>query len=242
MSEEPASYGIQKPRTPLSSSENNFDREKIELLIDKKIAEAKLDVSEKRQRHLITIGATLVTIVGLALPIATAYINTDRVDKAIVELESRFQEVIGRQSFKPAIECLVNDEPIAGSTLSEDHSQIEPSVIVIRNSGQASAKIRIVIFIKAPEDSLNVICHAYGIDGSPTVINVWQNSRSSSPGYDGAYEYYLGTELEPSDSIPIDIRFSAQQTYLRRLVPAMIRIFYGEPEPRDYRFNILIKG
>lgn len=68
-----------------------MDDKELENLIDKKVAEAKLDVAEKRLNYVLIIGGGLVGLFGILFPLLTASANTDKIDSAISRMDSRLE-------------------------------------------------------------------------------------------------------------------------------------------------------
>ena len=64
-----------------------MDKSKIELLVDKKVAEAKLEVTEKRLHYLIGIAGAMLAIFGVFFPFWTTNRASDKVDTALSQMK-----------------------------------------------------------------------------------------------------------------------------------------------------------
>lgn len=73
----------------------------IKLLIDNKVAEAKLEAAEKRLQTMSVISGILLTIFGIALPIFITIdsrnTSKERVESAIATMENNFNEIKNKQ-------------------------------------------------------------------------------------------------------------------------------------------------
>jgi hypothetical protein len=72
----------------------------IELLIDKKISDAKLLAAEKRIGFTLAIGATLLTVFGIIIPLLLVFQSSSRVDSAIQRMEDRLTQLTDKLSSK----------------------------------------------------------------------------------------------------------------------------------------------
>ena len=71
----------------MSHENHNLDMQNIELLIDKKIADAKLEVSEKRFNFVLKVAAAMFALFGFLLPYYSASQNDKKVDTAIEKMK-----------------------------------------------------------------------------------------------------------------------------------------------------------
>ena len=193
----------------------------IEQLIDKKIAEAKLEVSEKRLRFLITLGGAGLIIFGIILPIFLTINSTSR-------LESQFKELAGTQLRRPMVECFSN-----GANLNDLTFDIpiytEKHFIEVKNTGDAIANgVRLLLFID------------YHMEVEPISNGTgWRRlSFVEEPNYKYAFEFPYSIDfLDPKESkpIPLSIWTSEKNT---GAMQAYLKVYYGQPEPTTYRFRI----
>jgi len=73
---------------------------KIELLIDKKISDAKLVATEKRLGFTLAIGAALLTVFGIIIPLLVVFQSSNKVDSAIQRMEERLTQITDKLSSK----------------------------------------------------------------------------------------------------------------------------------------------
>lgn len=72
----------------------------VELLIDKKISDAKLLSAEKRLGFTLAIGATLLTVFGIIIPLLLVFQSSNKVDSAIQRMEDRLTQLTDKLSNK----------------------------------------------------------------------------------------------------------------------------------------------
>ncbi|HLO59816.1 MAG TPA: hypothetical protein VK179_13795 [Bacteroidales bacterium] len=63
-----------------------MDKSEIELLIDNKVKDAKLDIADKRFNHLSLIVTILLVVMGIGIPIWQSYNSSERIDKALEDM------------------------------------------------------------------------------------------------------------------------------------------------------------
>jgi hypothetical protein len=269
-----------------------MDDKEIELLIEKKVAEAKLEVTEKRFHYLIWIAGAMLAIFGAILPFwmtnrssdkvdsalsqmkqdmkyssqdlrtdtrtsseqldkAIQSIRSDlraeidgqsrnfgsvseKVDKEIQRMQTQFKELAGTQLRKPALECLSGGSSLEGKTLniSPAHENI---VIDIKNTGDAPAKtIRIRLYT-------NIISEGRYLTGNNTRWFVLPSS--DEPNYKYAFETQ-SFPLDPKDLLTVDFNLVLSEYHNIKPdnYPALVKLFYEQPEPRKYFFSINISG
>ncbi|MFH1216486.1 MAG: hypothetical protein V1706_08290 [Pseudomonadota bacterium] len=151
--------------------------DKIELLIDKKIAEAKLVVAEKRLNYLLALGVAFLAIFGTFIPLFLTQQSTNRADSAIEKMERKFEELAGKQLRKPVIACFVDGKPLANSIVHFD-SLHRTKDIVIKNIGNADTDyIKVKLYIKNNS--------SYFSDKCTDSLN-WKVIESDNPKYNSA--------------------------------------------------------
>jgi hypothetical protein len=64
-----------------------MDKNDIELLVDKKVAEAKLDVTEKRLKFVIGIAGAMLAFFGVLVPLWQTNKASDKVDSALTQMK-----------------------------------------------------------------------------------------------------------------------------------------------------------
>jgi hypothetical protein len=79
---------MEKEENRTNVQQPNEDQ-RFELLIEKKISDAKLDISEKRLRFVITLGTVALAILGVAVPLLVTLHSSNRVDTTVQRIEDR---------------------------------------------------------------------------------------------------------------------------------------------------------
>jgi len=208
-----------------------MEKKEIEELIEKKVLEAKLQASETRLQLVLWLGAILITLLGVVVPIWQTNTSTEKVDKAIEAMENRFKELAGTQLQRPELECYINSNKLEGSVLSFTPDQSR--ILELRNLGDGPArniKIRLYINDKQKLDD-------YGIQYD------WQFLElNDEPEFSKAFEFRQSIDyLDPKNSIPL--QFGIQTLKGEPLqTSALLKIYYGQPEPKKVLFSVDVKS
>ena len=114
-----------------------MDDKEIELLIEKKVAEAKLEVTEKRLHYLIGIAGAMLAIFGVVLPFWTTNRASDKVDNALSQM---------KQDMKSSSQDLRTDSRSSSEQLDKAIQSIRTDVRAemdnqSRNFGSVSEKV-----------------------------------------------------------------------------------------------------
>lgn len=269
-----------------------MDAKEIELLIEKKVAEAKLEVTEKRFHYLIWIAGAMLAIFGVVLPFWTTNRASDRVDNALSQMKQdmksssqdlrtdsrssseqldkaiqairmdvraemdsqsrnfeivsgkvdkeiqrmqiQFKELAGTQLRKPMLECLSGGLSLEGKVLKVSPSH-ENIVINVKNTGDAPAKtIRLRLYT-------DLISESRYLGGDSTKWFVLPSS--DEPSYKYAFETHVSS-IDPKDVLAVDFSLILSEYHNIKPgnYPALIKMFYEQPEPRKYLFTINISG
>lgn len=267
-----------------------MNENEINELINKRITEAKLEVTEKRLNFLMWLAGAALAIFGVAFPLWQSNRSADKVDTALIQMrqenektsevirsESRtsseslarampeirsdlradldaqsqrqniiankvdiaiqdmrreFKELAGTQLRKPNLECFSDGLSLDGKIIQVLPTQ-ENVRLTIKNHGDAPAKaVRIRFYT-------NIVTSGH-LRGDYTQWN--EVSSFDEPGYKYAFESQARS-LDPKEILPIDLflilsEYSGVKT---GDYPALIKIFYEQPEPRRYAFTIKIK-
>lgn len=217
------------------SINRNLDDEGIEILIDKKIAEAKVIIAEKRLNFVLAIGAAFLTIFGIFIPIFLSQQSENRVDAAIEKMESKFNELAGKQLRKAKIACYVE-----GENLTNNIVRIGPDVdsfksIMIKNIGDGAAEnVTMRLYINSENDNLSSIL--FFEDFRPVSFN-------DRPEFKWSYRNYENPFVLPAqDSFLSKLRLIGPNMAEGDIqATAILQIFYGEPTPQEMPFTIEIK-
>jgi len=252
-----------------------------------KLAEVKLEVTEKRLHFVLWFGGALVAVFGVLLPLLWTQRSADRVDSAIQEMRNnlnaymkmtqeqdnmtaqrvdrqiekieekfdamaekqqkqidqsivamnqKFDELSGLQLRKPVLECFVNGGKLHGAavTLSmRDINGVIYGTFDVYNSGDAPAK-NVQIRLYADLDISSAMLEGHYSD--------WvQMEIKDETNYARAYRYESIIEsIEPKDkehlfiaAYPNDLKSPSYK--------ALLKIFYGQPDPKMCLFRVEIK-
>jgi hypothetical protein len=81
---------------------NKMEQKEVELFVEKKIAEAKLEVSEKRNQFLLWFFGIMLTVVGVAIPLLLSNRSAEKVDEELSKMKSETKEIFLSQEKKIA--------------------------------------------------------------------------------------------------------------------------------------------
>lgn len=210
--------------------QSHLEKENTRLLIEKKALETKLEVSETRLRFILVFGAAFLTFFGAVLPMWLTNRSADKVDRAIDRMEARFEKLAGHQLRKPDIECYLEGKGLGGSVL-EIRELDDKSFIQVKNTGDRIASTLQVALLTKKDVGLY-------IGGN---FGAW--AVSDVPGFDYVYRYRAAEHgvglmpLNPGDFAQIEFR--PRTSAIPQLeTEAILKIYYGEPEPKIFRFTI----
>lgn len=209
---------------------NTEDRQEVE----KMILEAKLETAETRLKIFFTVAGALLGVFGILLPLFLAFNSSSqidqsiaRVDRAIEKMEQSFKELAGTQLRRPEIECYFNGQSLTDAILNLN--QHEKVAFEIKNKGDAPVThIKLHLYIAEEK----------GVDDNAIGWN-WQYSEfSDEPDYSRLFVFFpFGSYLDPQNSLPVE--FSVQTLdALEWESKALLKIYYGQPEPEIYLFRI----
>ena len=217
----------------MNENENGITHNKVEALIDKKILEAKLVITEKRLQYFLVLGAALFAIFALILPMYLTYQSTEKVDKAIEKFERRFEELAGKQVLKPEIDCLINGKSLENTVLIFDKQNNSRSFL-IRNEGAGVA-----IFVRI---RLYLDCRDKDLERDFANTSWFYADFNDKPGFKYMLELNQTYDhIAPKDAVSVDLRI--RNLHIRNAdieSPALLVIFYGEPEPKEIPFTFKI--
>jgi hypothetical protein len=228
-----------KSQLPNNDSSTPYKQERqtnmteISTLIDSKIETAKLVICEKRFNYLLSLSGAALAIFGIFLPFYLAYQNSERVDKSIERMDNNFKELEGRQMRKPALSCFVDGKILEESTIIFSRNN-KNKIIEIKNTGDWTASdFKCYLYIKMPR----------GVSLGQRFLYDWEPIENN----DESLAYDLKMEL----LIPNDYKLPAKDLFHIKLEPnfnninngdiqvsVLLKIFYGESEPKNIPFYI----
>lgn len=232
------------------SNKINLDGQSIKLLIDKKIADAKVMIAEKRLNFVLAIGAAFLTIFGIIIPMYLSQQSEERVDKAIEKMEAKFNELAGKQLTKPEIAFSIDGQNLLNNVVRFDSDVIMTKTIVIKNVGDGTAEyISMRLYLTSEDDQLVQIWPVgnfrFGDDNeNPRLFfdDFRFGGVNDKPEFKWFYRYDRKTFILPAkDSFSTEF-FLVNHHLIKHdtKATAIIKIFYGEPTPIEVPFTIEI--
>jgi len=208
-----------------------MEREEVERIVSEKINHIGLQYAEKRLNFLLWFGGALLGLFGVILPMWLTSSSTERVDKEILSMEKRFEELAGKQLRRPLIECSYENKSLEGQVvdLSVDASHSTP--IIIRNVGDGPTPymdFRLYLALDEPMPNLSIS---------------WWNPLEfcDEPGYTRAFDYTSSAQrLHPKGSFGLKLGQwgSAKKGSSAQ---ALLKVYYGEQEPRIVKWSVKFK-
>ena len=212
------------------STENQVElnKKRVEEIIDKKILEAKILITEKRLNYFLVIAGGLFIIFGLIIPLYLAAQSTYKVDNAIEKMENSFKDLAGKQLRNPDLDCYVEGKRLENSTLIIDNNRsIDTYRFEIRNIGDGVAReVLYRLYLKGKNEwkSFSGNFHLIEINDEPGFSQVFE--------WDNFFLF-----IPPQGSKIFDIPIRSKNLKDEEKVEAMLKIFYGEPEPVKIKFT-----
>jgi hypothetical protein len=157
------------------------------------------------------------------------------VDKTLKQIKSDVSEVIGKQLRKPDLILTYNNKDVEGSELLPS-AQTSLIMLALRNIGDAKAEnIKLRLYL----DTMQTITGFGGEDGSFWIC--YTEPSSDEPGYHVYLERNVPIlKVDPKDFALVSIQLD-QSWFGRNQVKALLKVSYGEPEPKKYHFTIRFK-
>jgi len=209
-----------------------MQRDDIEKIISEKINQSELKNAESRLHFVLWFGGAFLAIFGVITPIYMTSSSTDRVDKSIESMERRFEELVGKQLRRPIIECLYQNTKLEGQLVDCSHQEHKAiSGIVIQNKGDGIAWITDIYLYLKFEKSPNEFSMTW-----------WDNlDHIDEPGFERAFKYaHTINNMHPQEPVSLKIGQWARVEKDQK-VKALLKIYYGEPEPLRINWSINIK-
>ena len=215
--------------------QETISKKEVEDLIDRKILESKLIITEKRLQYFLVLGAALFAIFGIIFPMYLTSQSTDKVEKAIEKMENRFDELAGSQILKPEIDCFVDGKRLENTILLFDKTH-RYRTVQIRNEGAGIAKfVRMRLYLDIRDKDL--------VNDFGQTAWVYANFNDK-PGFKYMLEQKQTYDyIAAKDSITAGFWVHNPHTREKDVESsALLVIFYGEPEPREINFTFKINS
>lgn len=216
-----------------------MDKEEVEIIVSDRISHARLELAEKRLNFLLwfggTVGGAVLVIFGIILPIWLTGSSTQRIDNAIESMERRFEELVGKQLRRPLIECSYQNKSLEGQSVDcivGESNSIFP--IIVRNVGDGSTNLLYCRLYLASDE----------LPSNNFSISWWHllPDCDESPEYTLAYDYVDNGNFLLHPQMPFPLRPGQWKGFKKgSSAKALLKVYYGEPEPRRVKFSINFK-
>jgi len=245
--------------------ENLIDKKLKEKFRRRSIIEAELQITEKRLQTVLA----LFVVFGILLPIYITYTAKSDVNEAIKNMKEEFSRLAATQLRKPIIDCTVNGRSLRGSLVTLVNGAFSFQYFELKNIGDAPANnIRVRLLFGANEkisrsqqasvwitrDDLikdepafpNVLYYKYFESPSPR-IKLQPGAFGAGGGGTEPYGEIL-EKLDPTESIRIFVHdlhnyfLELQSAKGDFYVPAILKVYYGQPEPTTIHFTLVVKS
>ena len=243
----------EKNQNPTGSAVANA----VEALIERKVLEAKLAMTESRVDLLVKAMGFVTVVFGIAIPLWLTNQNRAEVDRAVQRMESRFKELAADQLRRPEITCEFDGKPLLNadailtvSVLTKKFSTPRKSTTTeipgvpsgsfhLRNSGDRSAgEVRVYLLMAELPKYIDLY---ESETGTPVTIAI---RRIGTDNTDGNVRKYLLVEtsnLHAKRGFTFGLAARSEQAFKEELrLPAVLEIYYDAPEPIKIPFNIRI--
>lgn len=203
-----------------------MEREQIEDMIKRGVAEAKAEIAEGRNKYLILIGTIMIGVFGILVPLWFTHVNTSEIDAAIVAMNSKFDKLAQRR--QPDIQCSANGRPINNAIIALD-AKTHEIALELENAGNGTAYYVETFLYLDSKDSIFATCSGAGLYLRPI---------SDDAGFSKQFEYtsgswnFVGKRKWPL-KFKIDIFHSSQST-----IRAKLKVFSVEAGPWEFPFTI----
>lgn len=254
------------PRTEATLSE-------IELLIDKKVAEAKLTVVENRLNHFIKLATIVGAIFGIFFPLWYSYQasnkvdaavrrmeektakefdrydslsttitgrldtfadrNTKRMDDSIQRMETKFNELSGKQLRTPKLVCFLEGKKLAGSTVILGPKRSR-AMIEVRNNGTGTADfLSLTLYVEHDDEDVQAVLNK---------ASFFKQQTNDKPEFQAMYRHGHLPRLPAQDSRIVglfsdSLPLKKDKTRTR----VLLRTYCGEPIPDEFPFTLEIR-
>lgn len=213
-------------------SELPLTKEHTNDLIDRKIAEAKLDVALGWNKLIVILAGTAITIVGLVIPLV-------QFSSLKSDIEQRFAELSATVQPKPNVDVTINARSLSGMAL-EFTDSVQLARVRIYNKGSGSARnvlIRLYLDFEANELNMPSLMSENGSPGS------WYLQENvDEPQYKSVFSLsvYEGLYIRPGDSYTLGL--GSIQGMPKGVRNVLMKVLSEDFEPKSYEFTILDKA
>ncbi len=216
-------FGVLIPLFVTNNSSQKIDKE-----LENVRTELRL-ISGKNQEQLEKYSEVLNNSFEKFTENQTEYFSstTKKIEQRAKNFEKRFNELADAQIKKPVLVCLYNGDEISNTTIYFTDKQKEAK-INIKNIGDAIAKnITIGIYTNIRKeyfDSWHIFDFYF---------------FNNQPNYKYAYKFkHRENELHLDPQNGLYIPFTILPHYNGATIPIILKVFYGQPEPKVYKFTL----
>jgi len=230
-----------------------MQKNEIEKLIDNKIkdvqlelSEKRFELSEKRMKFALSLGfgigvfmLTVFGVISVIVPLVITDQSSDRVDQAIKDMKENFDKLAGTQLREPEIKVYLDGQEFKTGVLTFVIGEEKSYRFLVSNVGdRMTESVSIRVYTKSKEEIYFNKSKLFGTDflqGDFDVIDL-----ADEKGYPKVYqltaEKYL---LQPKDSFSFDLSgVSTPKTEMK--TSALLKIIYDR-EPLKIPFEIVIE-
>jgi len=227
-------------------------KEEVRDFVERKIAEAKLMVAEKRLYFVLGLGAALITVSGIIIPMIEQDKSSQELERAVARIDARslettkeievatgemkedFRALAGTRLLKPKLDCFLDGHPLRNSLLVFGKKR-PVRIIRVRNEGDKTA-----IFIQA---------RLYLNERSPELEAAFQNWWRYSEFNDKPEFKYMLELLHSTDHISV-MQYEEWHLDMSPVIKkniaceskALLVIYYGQPERKEIPFTLKVEA
>jgi len=185
---------------------------------------------------VFSIGLALLTIGGVLTPIWISTTSSARVERAIQDMENRFEKLAGIQLREPDIDAYICGQKLEDGTFTFAPDKTWTQTILFRNNGDGRAsKIRIQLYIDDVENQIVVAENYVQIDDDS---GRWYSlDFSDEEGFVKSFQIdYIYEFLNPKAHSSWGLRYGQRRERISKKFeyPRCLKFTTGNPSRREY--------
>ena len=228
----------------MEEKKSQTKQNKIEELVDKKILEAKLIITEKRLSFVLFLMAGIVAVFGIFLPMYQSNLLENKTEKAISQMQKEFDQIVGKQLREPELKCFLNGRDLTNQTIEFVSSYVKKGTIersiVIKNIGEKMVpNFEVYLYYKSNNGNTKI-----SYSNHP---NFYMYNQANLDGYDICYKMWDESfKIHPTDSFSLVIynpihRKGKDDVDIIEL-SCLMKVYYDQLEPLEVPFKIIVKN